>query len=270
MLITLGGVGGAVAANTIGSDDIKNNSIRSVDIHNGAIEKQDIGKDAVGASEIKNGSVAERALSDSVQEKLNKSAGERGPRGATGATGPAGAKGDAGPAGPAGPAGASGANGANGANGHDGLFRLRSDTLAGSPETTMIKTIGGPINDGSTDLGTGLDLAKGTYLVTVYGGFESAKDSTAPSVDVYPQFSVWVDKNVDGEFDWKTEGTISPNALMPNTANRHISTSGTTVITLDADAYVGLRAFGYTSTQGSERSNEIFVRDAVITATPIS
>jgi hypothetical protein len=68
------------------------------------------------------------------------------------------------------------------------------------------------------------------------------------------------------------QGDISPNVLMPSSADRHASVRGSTIIDLTAQtdrAYVGLPAFGYTSTQGSERAGEIGVTRATITATPL-
>jgi hypothetical protein len=41
VLVLLGGVGGAVAANTVGSQDIRNNSIRQVDVQNGGLGFRD-------------------------------------------------------------------------------------------------------------------------------------------------------------------------------------------------------------------------------------
>jgi hypothetical protein len=136
--------------------------------------------------------------------------------------------------------------------------------------TTAIADIGGPINANSTDLDTGVTLPAGTYLVTVDGSFESDTAAAPDSADVYPQLSLWIDANGDDSFSWQNgEGDISPNALMPTAAKRHISVSGSTVVTLTKSTYVGLRAFGYDSNQGSARSGEIDVIDATITATPL-
>ena len=104
--------------------------------------------------------------------------------------------------------------------------------------------------------------------MTVDAAFMSASDSTTPDVEVYPQVSLWIDRNDDGEFMWEQqEGDISPNAIMPKAKKRHINASGITQVTITEDnTYVGLLAFGYTSTQGSERSGEINVTRAVISA----
>jgi hypothetical protein len=63
LLIGLGGVGGAVAANTIGSHDIRNDSIRSVDVQNGTLGMRD--------------------LNDYTQHQIRQG-GERGPAGPQG------------------------------------------------------------------------------------------------------------------------------------------------------------------------------------------
>jgi len=136
-------------------------------------------------------------------------------------------------------------------------------------DATTIEHIGGPINANNTPLDTKLTLKPGTYLVTVDGSFFN--DAGDLGADVYPQLSLWLDKNPDGEFDWQDdEGDISPNALLPGVKDRHIAVSGNTVITLDKKTDVGLVAHGYTSTQGSEGSGQITVDKALITATKIS
>lgn len=135
-------------------------------------------------------------------------------------------------------------------------------------EPKTITNIGGPINDNKTDLETGLTLPAGDYLVEVSGAFVRNEAATS-DVAIYPQLSLWVNKNGDDEFTWKEEGPLSPNTLMPVELDRHISVSGTTVLTLDKETEVGLLAFGYAADQSSTGSGEIDVIDAVLTATPI-
>jgi len=146
-----------------------------------------------------------------------------------------------------------------------GVGGVRVATLAADKTITKI---GGPINANNTNLDTGLTLPAGKYLVTVDGAFESAVAGGA--VDVFPQLSLWLDKDGNGAFSWQTEGDISPNATMPTAANRHITVSGRSVITLTAPTKVGLLAFGYAGDQSDARSGEIKVTDATITATPLS
>jgi hypothetical protein len=243
--------------------------------------------------DIKDGSISSRDLSAAVKDKLNK-VGEQGdtgpqgpagangkdgatvtgPKGETGATGAKGDKGERGEPGvdgvaqqgPAGPEGPKGDKGDTGATGPAGILSPFADTLA-APIT--IANIGGPINSGYTDLGTGVFLDAGTYLVTVDAAFISDQAGD-PAVEVYPQVSLWIDRNHDLKFTWQSEGDISPNAIMPTAANRHISASGITQVTVNADhTYVGLVGFGYTSTQGSERSGQINVVRAVVSALPV-
>ncbi|TQK71691.1 hypothetical protein [Nocardioides sp. SLBN-35] len=162
---------------------------------------------------------------------------------------------------------APGARGAAPAQGV-GVNGLEAATLA-APVT--VAHIGGPINDNNTNLNTSLTLPAGTYLVTVDGSFERSASPDNPAVDVFPQLSLWLDKNGDNAFKWQDgEGDISPNTLLPTVTGRHRSVSGTTVITLTAPTKVGLLAFGYDSAQGTEGSGDIKVTAATITATPLS
>jgi hypothetical protein len=72
MLVTLGGVGGAFAADAIGSRDIKNDSIRSIDVRNNTLGMRD--------------------FNDHTKDEINQP-GPRGPRGPQGEQGPQGEKG---------------------------------------------------------------------------------------------------------------------------------------------------------------------------------
>jgi hypothetical protein len=203
------------------------------------ITSKDVKNNSLTGQDIKNGSLGMKDLNDFTTAKINK-------------RGPQGPKGDQGEQGEQGPAGDLG---------------LVHDELAAP---VAIEKIGGPINDNATKLGTGVTLAAGTYLVTVDGAFMSDAPAADPAVNVWPQLSLWIDKNDDGAFRWQEEGSISPNALMPAIKDRHISTSGSTVITLDKETDVNLLAFGYAADQGSARSGEIDVVNATITATPIN
>jgi hypothetical protein len=109
VLVTLGGVSGAVAATQITSRDIKDQTI----------QKRDIGRGAVGSDEVLNGSLGLLDFNTRTRTWLNEH-GKPGPRGPQGETGPAGAKGDKGDKGDTGEAGATGATGAAGATGETG------------------------------------------------------------------------------------------------------------------------------------------------------
>jgi hypothetical protein len=133
-----------------------------------------------------------------------------------------------------------------------------------------IEKIGGPINDNNTNLDVGVTLEPGRYVVTVDGSFISDQAAGEGTPAVYPQLSLWIDRNDDGNFQWQAlEGDISPNALMPTAANRHISVHGSTVIDVDEITNVGVLGFGYAADGSDARSGEIKVNRAVLTASPL-
>lgn len=138
---------------------------------------------------------------------------------------------------------------------------------------TTLENIGGSIKERYTDLGTEVELKKGTYLISVEGSFIN-QEALSGEVEVYPQVSVWIDKNGDEKFDWSTdpaenEGSISPNAVMPTAASRHIQFSGSTVLELDKKQTVRIVGFGYDSDQGTEGQGNVTVNDALLTAEKI-
>lgn len=116
LLVSLGGVGGAVAAGQLGSKDIKDHSVRTVDLAKSAVGAKQLKKAAVRSKQLKDGGVLPADLSAQVKELIATTvtgpagpAGETGPMGPAGpAGGPEGPQGPAGPEGPAGPAGVSG------------------------------------------------------------------------------------------------------------------------------------------------------------------
>jgi hypothetical protein len=84
-LVVMGlGAGGAVAANTIGSQDIRNQSIRGIDVAAGTIDASelrnrgingpDIGMDTIGRPQLRPGSVGANQISPHVMDRINKSA----------------------------------------------------------------------------------------------------------------------------------------------------------------------------------------------------
>ncbi|HET9858266.1 MAG TPA: hypothetical protein VFQ19_00685 [Nocardioidaceae bacterium] len=139
LLITIGGVGGAVAANSIGSKDIRNGSVRSADLRDGAVKRVDVGKNAVGGSELVDGSVGMSELSGGVKDALDQ-------RGGTGGSGPAGPAGQAGPAGPA---------GADGVSGYEVVSKTSSWAVNGNDETVLCPA-------GKAALGGGINVAGGS------------------------------------------------------------------------------------------------------------
>ena len=71
VLVTLGGVGGAVAHGQITGADIQNNSIGVSDIGPFAVKKSELGTGAVVGIKIKDGVIGEKELSLGVKTKLN-------------------------------------------------------------------------------------------------------------------------------------------------------------------------------------------------------
>ncbi len=232
------------------------------------VGSKDIAKEAVASKHIKDGSIKKKDLSAGINKALGQS-GEQGPAGPAGEQGPAGPAGEQGPAGPAGPAGEQGPAGPAGVDGADGADAAVNVTTATLGAKVTVAKIGGPINDNNTNLNTGFTLQPGTYVVSVSGAFEN-NTAAASDVAVHPQLSLWLDKDGDGAFRWQDgEGDISPNTLMSKPVGRHVSVSGTTVITLTEATPVGLLAHGYAEDQSSAGSGEIDVVNAVLTATKI-
>jgi len=279
------GGGTATAAQLITGKDVKNGSLTGADLEDGSVGFKELTRSARNRAE----KPGPQGLKGDTGAKGDTGpagpAGQQGPKGDTGSKGEAGANGETGPAGPQGENGAAGAQGVPGAQGPAGPAGATGDTGPAGPvgpvgpagpagiiapasaaltAPKVITTIGGPINDGYTDLVTNVALAAGTYLVTIDAAFDSAVDAADPSVEVYPQVSLWIDRDGDNDFTWQDEGDISPNAVMPVAKNRHVSSSGITQITLTEPTEIGLVAHGYTSTQGSERSGEINVVRAVL------
>lgn len=145
----------------------------------------------------------------------------------------------------------------------------------------ILINIGNSINTNNTNLNVGFDLPAGTYEVTVEGEFiiPLAPDTTIAQcgagvavpdgVDIWPQLSLWIDVNANGTFEWQAgEGDISPNAQMPDCTDRHISVSGTTILTLTTGTYVGLLGHGYAAPAGVY-NGIITARNARLIATPV-
>ena len=203
---------------------------------------------------------------DLFTQVVEQSAGEPGPQGPQGEQGPRGAQGPQGETGARGPAGF-------GTMYVDGFAQdaLQSGTSI---------NIGGSINARATDLGVELaDMPAGTYAVTIDGAFILDQEASWNDVDVYPQLSLQIDRNCDGAFRWQDgEGDISPNALMPRMAGRHIAVNADTVIELQPTAEcedsttptLRLLGFGYDSEGGKSGDGEIEVMRATLTAVPVN
>jgi hypothetical protein len=75
VFIALGGTAWGVAANQIGSKQIKNRSVRKADLHKNAVTKSKVANNAVGSKEVRadsitGGDINETTLDSSIQRSL--------------------------------------------------------------------------------------------------------------------------------------------------------------------------------------------------------
>jgi hypothetical protein len=186
VLMTLGGMGGAVATGQITSRDIKD----------GTIQKRDIGQGAVGSYEVRDGTLAWRDLNQVTKNRIRNlgKTGEAGPQGPQGEKGdkgdpgPAGLKGDKGdkgdpgPAGPAGPAGSAGPKGDVGPAGPPGIANV------------VVRKGRSWWNPSNLRQETRAECRAGEYILG--GGFSG--DSTAPGqLDISTNSPLWLSENGD-------------------------------------------------------------------------
>jgi hypothetical protein len=219
VLVTLGGVSGAVAATQITSRDIKDQTI----------QKRDIGSSAVGSDEVLNGSLGLLDFNTRTRNWLaahgkpgpqgetgpagpagaqgaKGDKGDKGDPGETGATGAAGAAGETGPAGPAGPAGPQGAKGDKGDAGNvgpagpTGPAGPQGATGPAGPAgiagvvVKKTRTEVGWTSDGRQSISA--KCAAGQYALG--GGFSS--DANAPGeIDIITSDPIFVDADGDEE-----------------------------------------------------------------------
>lgn len=174
--------------------------------------------------------------------------GPAGPAGPVGPTGDTGKTGDAGPAGPVGPIGATGATGDTGPAGPSGVVATTTATLTSTPQSI---TTGGRFAANATDAGT-VDLKAGTYLVSVNA---KATPNAATSGAVFPMLAIYSGAalpdfsndlfNVGaGSLEQFTTGPLPSNLI-------DSYYSGSTVITLTADATLHAYVFGYDADGGT-------------------
>jgi len=206
----------------------------------GQIDSGDIEDETILSRDVKDGKLRLKDLSDGTQKNLQ------------------------------GQDGKDGQDGEDGQDGQDGKDAFADMQVAALAQSTPIENIGGGINQNNTDLGVKLTLEPGKYLVTIDGAFISDQAAGDGTPAVWPQLSLWIDRSADGSFQWQeNEGDISPNALMPPAADRHISVHGSTIVTVEETTEIGLLGFGYAADQSTARSGEIDVNRAVLTATPL-
>ncbi|MEQ6900298.1 collagen-like protein [Nocardioides sp. YIM 152588] len=242
LLATLSGVGGAVAANQIGSRDIANGSIRSIDIKDSTIKPQDLAKSTLT-------SLQAEAAPGAPGEKGEK--GDDGEIGPQGETGPRGPKGDDGATGPAGPQGAQG-DPASDVKG--GLAAYEASGL------TTVTKVGGSFGKFTESVNATLvdtvGLDAGTYALTA-DGFFITNQSTAGKVRM--QLALRVDDGSSWGQDFGTcfTGTVS------TLANREATCSTTRVVEVTEPTTVQVLAFGYQDDQGASESGKVSVASYV-------
>jgi hypothetical protein len=160
--------GAAVAANTVGSGDIKNNSIRQHDIADGAVGSGEIINNTIRRHDIADGSVGPGEILDGSVR-----AGDLDPALADGLKGEKGDTGDAGPAGPEGPAGPAGPQG------DPGLAEVESDgPYPGATQLGDFPGNGSNSTDQWTNAGRQVSWVKcADGKVAIGGGFNLAADA---------------------------------------------------------------------------------------------
>lgn len=162
--------------------------------------------------------------------------------GAQGPVGPQGPQGLTGPAGPAGADGAPGAAGSPGSQGPSGVVNAVVHDLNGLASVTT----GGSFNTNAAEVGSGVSLSAGTYLVTLNA--KATPRSSGDTAQVFPQFFVYNQvKNSSFTGDLFNVGS---GALEPDGTNHDSYYSGVSLVTLDSAATLHVYAFGYDSDTG--------------------
>jgi hypothetical protein len=169
-----------------------------------------------------------------------------GPKGAQGAQGP---KGDPGRPGP---------KGDTGAQGPSGVIGTATTDLGGIASVTT----GGSFVTNATEVGSGVSLKAGTYLISLNA---KATPLMTSAVQVFPEFFVYNQaKNAAFTGDLFNVGS----GALESGGNVNIDSyySGSTVITLTEDTTLDIYAFGYDSDRGS---GTYALDDLTFTATQI-
>lgn len=158
----------------------------------------------------------------------------RGPRGLTGARGPQGIQGRQ---------GIQGKQGVQGVQGPSGIVSAGTDDLG---RVASVAT-GGSFVANSTEVGSGVPLPAGTYLISL-----SAKATPRASGDtaqIFPQFFVY-DQVKNSSFTGNLLN-VGAGALEPDGTNHDSYYSGFQLITLSAATTLHVYAFGYDSDTGA-------------------
>ena len=164
-----------------------------------------------------------------------------------------------GPAGPQGPQGPKGDTGAKGDTGPSGVVSTSVNDLGG---IASVPTGGGFVAN-STEVGTGINLSAGTYLITVTA---KATPNMTSAVNVFPQFFIYNQvKNSSFTGDLLNVGS----GALESGGNTNIDSyySGMTTITLNAATTLHVYAFGYDSDRGA---GTYVLDDLTVTVTKVT
>lgn len=182
-----------------------------------------------------------------------------GPQGPIGPQGPQGPKGDTGNAGPQ---GLQGPQGSTGSQGPSGVVSLGVNDLNGLASVTT----GGGFNANAAEVGTGVSLGAGTYLVTLNA--KATPRATGDTAQIFPQFFVYNQvKNSSFTGDLFNVGS---GALEPDGTTHDSYYSGVSTVTLDSPTTLHVYAFGYDSDMGGGAYVLDDVTLTVVQVTPAS
>jgi hypothetical protein len=169
VLVALGG--GAYAATTVGTSDLKNNAVTTPKIKNNAIN----------TAKVKNGSLTIKDLGGvSASGGIRGPAGRQGPQGDQGSQGKAGLQGSAGPAGPAGIPGLQGPNGQAGKARAYAIIDVKSDA-GGNPQLDPARL---------SNIQAVTRPATGIYCVTPLAGVADPTVAAASPAIVSPDMAI--------------------------------------------------------------------------------
>jgi hypothetical protein len=175
-----------------------------------------------------------------------------GPQGKAGTTGPQGAPGadgQQGATGAAGPQGATGAAGKDGAAGPSGVVSAGVHDLGAVASVAT----GGHFIDNATEVGSGITLAAGTYLISLSA---KATPLMTSSVQVFPQFFVYnqaKEGSSCGSPTWSCDLFNVGSGALESGGHTTIDSyySGSSLQALTAATTLHVYAFGYDSDTGA-------------------
>lgn len=156
-----------------------------------------------------------------------------------------GLKGDPGVQGIQGAQGVPGTPGVKGDKGDPGTSGVVNATTHDLSGLASVAT-GGGFNANSSEVGSGVSLEAGTYLVTLNA--KATPRASGDTAQIFPQFFVYnqvKNSNFTGDLF-----NVGSGALEPDGTNHDSYYSGVSVITLDSATTLHVYAFGYDSDSG--------------------